>query len=89
LLLGGVAAYSSPPPDAAGSFNTSQYDEKGWWEEQTHGLLTDGAYGNQDIKLKNVPTYRKSKKHANDPAYHNSVDSDFFLNSFVCTFPFC
>ena len=59
ILLGGVAAYSSPPPDATGSFNTSQFDEKNWWEEQTHGILTDGAFGNQDIKLQDVPAYCK------------------------------
>jgi hypothetical protein len=59
FFVGGVAAYSSPPPEAIGSFNSSQFDEKGWWEEQTNGLLTDGVYGNQDIKLANVPAYCK------------------------------
>ena len=59
FFVGGVAAYSSPPPEAIGSFNYSQFDEKGWWEEQTNGLLTDGVYGNQDIKLANVPAYCK------------------------------
>jgi hypothetical protein len=59
FFVGGVAAYSSPPPEAIGSFNSSQFDEKGWWEEQTNGLLTDGVYGNQDINLAHVPAYCK------------------------------
>jgi hypothetical protein len=62
FFVGGVAAYSSPPPEAIGSFNSSQFDEKGWWEEQTNGLLTDGVYGNQDIKLANVPAYCKFRQ---------------------------
>ncbi len=36
---GGLVAYSSPPPDVGGTFNNSQLEDKGWWEEQTNGIL--------------------------------------------------
>ena len=76
MQTGGVAAYSSPPPDATGHFNTSQLDDKGWWDEQSNGILTDGAFGNQDIKLDHVPTYCECPMIESGLAWSSLVEGD-------------
>lgn len=55
-LQGGVMAYSSPVPDLLGTSNISR---QVFWEEQSHGLLTDGSYGLQDINIHSILTYGK------------------------------
>jgi hypothetical protein len=51
-------AYSSPVPDLLGMSNVSS--EQVFWEGQSHGLLTDGSYGLQDIHIKTILTYGKA-----------------------------
>ena len=48
-------AYSSPVPDLLGTANVSS--DQVYWEEQSDGLLTDEAYGLQDIHLNSILTY--------------------------------
>ena len=50
-------AYSSPVPDLLGSSNVSS--DQVFWEEQSHGLLSDGSYGLQDIHIKSILTNGK------------------------------
>ena len=52
---GGIIAYSSPVPDLLGASNITS--EQILWEEQSHGLLTDGNYGLQDINVNKILTY--------------------------------
>ena len=52
---GGIIAYSSPVPDLLGSSNISS--EQIFWEQQSHGLLTDGTFGLQDIHVDKILTY--------------------------------
>ena len=56
-FLGGLIAYSSPVPDLLGTANVSS--DQVYWEEQSDGLLTDEAYGLQDIHLNSILTYGK------------------------------
>lgn len=50
-----MTAYSSPVPDLLGTSNVSS--DQVYWEEQSHGLLTDGSYGLQDIHINSILTY--------------------------------
>ena len=59
-FLGGLIAYSSPVPDLLGTANVSS--DQVYWEEQSDGLLTDEAYGLQDIHLNSILTYGKIKE---------------------------
>ena len=58
-FIGGLIAYSSPVPDLLGTANVSS--DQVYWEEQSDGLLTDEAYGLQDIHLNSILTYGKIK----------------------------
>ena len=51
-------AYSSPVPDLLGTANVSS--DQVYWEEQSDGLLTDAAYGIQNIHLNSILTYGKN-----------------------------
>ena len=59
-FLGELIAYSSPVPDLLGTANVSS--DQVYWEEQSDGLLTDEAYGLQDIHLNSILTYGKIKE---------------------------
>ena len=51
-------AYSSPVPDLLGTANVSS--DQVYWEEQSDGLLTNAAYGVQNIHLNSILTYGKN-----------------------------
>ena len=57
IFKGGIVAYSSPVPDLLGALNVSS--DQSYWEEQSHGLLTNGLYGLQDIHINTILTYGK------------------------------
>ena len=56
---GGIIAYSSPVPDLLGVSNITS--EQIFWEKQSHGLLTDGAFGLRDIRINKILSYGKKR----------------------------
>ena len=56
---GGIIAYSSPVPDLLGVSNITS--EQIFWEKQSHGLLTDGAFGLRDIRINKILSYGKKE----------------------------